>query len=57
MINFRVRDLDAMGKQLTAKGIKVEIDPETYPNGRFAKLNDPEGNPIQLWQPGGKDPG
>ena len=24
--------------------------------GRFAKINDPEGNPIQLWEPGGKDP-
>ena len=26
-------------------------------HGRFARLSDPEGNPIQLWQPGGKDPG
>ncbi len=57
MINFRVRDLDKMAAQLRAAGIAVEVDPETYPNGRFAKLNDPEGNPIQLWQPGGKDPG
>jgi predicted enzyme related to lactoylglutathione lyase len=55
MINFRVRDLDRMAAQLRAAGIVVEIDPETYPNGRFAKLNDPEGNPIQLWQPGGVD--
>ena len=30
---------------------------EVYPNGRFARLSDPEGNPIQLWQPGGTDPG
>lgn len=22
-----------------------------------ARLSDPEGNPIQLWQPGGTDPG
>ena len=57
MINFRVRDLAAMAKQLEAKGTKVEIDPEEYPNGRFAQLFDPEGNPIQLWQPGGRDPG
>ena len=28
----------------------VEVDPERYPNGRFASLADPEGNPIQLWQ-------
>ena len=51
VINLRVRDLDAMVAQLEADGIEVEVDPETYPNGRFAGLNDPEGNPIQLWQP------
>jgi predicted enzyme related to lactoylglutathione lyase len=55
MINFRVRDLDKMAAQLRAAGTKVEIDPETYPNGRFAQTADPEGNPIQLWQPGGVD--
>ena len=22
-----------------------------YPNGRFARLYAPEGNPIELWQP------
>jgi glyoxylase I family protein len=52
MLNFRVRDLDAMATQLRAAGIAVEIDPETYPNGRFARLSDPEGNPIQLWEEG-----
>lgn len=51
MINFRVSDLDAMVSQLQASGIQVEVDPQTYPNGRFARLTDPEGNPIQLWQP------
>jgi predicted enzyme related to lactoylglutathione lyase len=51
MINFRVRNLDAMTAQLRAAGIHVEVDPEEYPNGRFARLSDPEGNPIQLWQP------
>ena len=51
MINFRVRDLDKMAAQLQAAGIKVTIDAEKYPNGKFASLNDPEGNPIQLWQP------
>jgi predicted enzyme related to lactoylglutathione lyase len=57
MLNFRVRDLDKMAAQLRANGIAVEVDPELYPNGRFAQLKDIEGNPIQLWQPGGKDPG
>lgn len=50
MINFRVRDLAAMVSQLQAAGIEVTVDPEKYPNGRFARLHDPEGNPIELWQ-------
>ena len=51
MVNFRVRDLDRMSAQLRAAGIAVEIDPQSYPNGRFARLHDPERNPIELWQP------
>lgn len=54
-LNFRVPDLDAMVGQLRGAGLEVEIDPETYPNGRFASLRDPEGNPVQLWQPDGAD--
>lgn len=55
MINFRVADLDAMAAQLRAEGIEVTIDPQTYPNGRFARLQDPEGNHIELWQPAAGD--
>ena len=51
MVNFRVRDLDAMAKQLRDAGIKVDVVAEAYPNGRFAHLSDPEGNRIELWQP------
>lgn len=51
MINFRVTDLDAIVAQLREAGEEVEVDPERYPNGRFAELRDPEGNGIQLWQP------
>lgn len=51
MLNFRVADLAAMVAQLTRAGIAVDVDAETYPNGRFAQLHDPEGNPIQLWEP------
>jgi predicted enzyme related to lactoylglutathione lyase len=54
MVNFRVRDLAAMTAQLTAAGIEVALDPEEYPNGRFARLHDPEGNPIELWEPRGR---
>ena len=51
MVNFRVHDLDKTVAQLRASGIAVK-DPESYPKiGRFARLHDPEGNPIELWQP------
>ena len=51
MINFRVHDLDKMVAQLRTAGIEVK-DPESYPGiGRFTRLHDPEGNPIELWQP------
>jgi glyoxylase I family protein len=53
MVNFRVRDLDTMAAQLRAAGVAVKIDTEKYPNGRFARLHDPDGNPIELWEPGG----
>lgn len=51
MIDFRVNDLDAMVAQLRASGEHVKVDPTVYPNGRFARLHDPEGNPIELWEP------
>ena len=51
MVNFRVRSLAAMVAQLRAAGVEVTPDPQAYPNGRFARLSDPEGNPIELWEP------
>ncbi|MEM0984952.1 MAG: VOC family protein [Pseudomonadota bacterium] len=59
MINFRVDDLGAVVDRLRSTGQTVEYegDGQPFPNGRFAKLHDPEGNAIQLWEPGGLDPG
>ena|SRR5687767_5563754 len=51
MLNFRVQDLDGLVAQLRSANIQVAIDPEHYPNGRFARLHDPERNPIELWEP------
>lgn len=51
MVNFRVRSLDAMVAQLQKAGIEIEVDPRSSPYGRFARLHDPEGNPIELWEP------
>jgi predicted enzyme related to lactoylglutathione lyase len=51
MINFRVRNLDAMLAQLRAGGAQVsdEIQEESY--GRFSWATDPEGNRFELWEP------
>lgn len=52
MINFRVADLDALLVQLRARQIEVLTDPAWDSNvGRFARIHDPEGNPIELWEP------
>jgi len=54
MVNFRVRDLDSFVSRLRASNIDVSVDPKSYPNGRFARLHDPEGNPVELWEPSSK---
>jgi predicted enzyme related to lactoylglutathione lyase len=51
MLNFRVRDLDAMLAQLRAKGADVaEETQEMEGVGRFGWVTDPEGHRIELWQ-------
>ena len=57
MINFRVDDLDAIVAELGRAGTVVEVDEKIHPNGRFARLTDPEGNPIELWEPAEMDRG
>ena len=51
MVNYRVRDLDAMLEQLRAAGVPVEDATENNPFGRFAWATDPEGNRFELWEP------
>jgi predicted enzyme related to lactoylglutathione lyase len=52
MLNFRVRDLDAMLAQLRAKGADVAGQAQEMEGvGRFGWITDPEGNRIELWQP------
>ena len=53
MINFRVSDLDALLDGLRAADITIITkaewdDPDV---GRFARIHDPEGNAIELWEP------
>jgi predicted enzyme related to lactoylglutathione lyase len=52
MVNFRVRDLEAMLAQLHSYGAEVVGQPQEMEGvGRFGWVLDPEGNRIELWQP------
>lgn len=53
MINLRVDDLDATLAPFHAAGVEVITRPEwDDPSlGRFARVHDPEGNAIELWEP------
>ncbi len=52
MVNFTVRDLDAMRAQLRAAGVEVDEKTEVLDGiGRFGWAVDPEGNRFELWQP------
>lgn len=53
MLNLRVDDLDALLTRLHSAGVASTADPiwNTPETGRFARIHDPEGNPIELWQP------
>lgn len=53
MLNLRVADLAGLIEHLSATGIAVETrdewnDPSV---GKFARVHDPEGNAIELWEP------
>lgn len=54
MLNLRMRDLAGLIGQLRNDGIPVETrdewnDPQI---ASFARIHDPEGNPITMWEPG-----
>ena len=54
MINLRVDDLDGLMVSLGDAGIAIETRPDEWDSaeaGKFARIHDPDGNPIELWQP------
>jgi predicted enzyme related to lactoylglutathione lyase len=53
MLNLRVSQLDELLASLRASGIEIITKPDwDHPDvGRFARIHDPEGNAIELWQP------
>jgi predicted enzyme related to lactoylglutathione lyase len=53
MLNLRVSGLGALIARIEARGLVVEQRDEwNHPEtGRFARVHDPDGNPIELWEP------
>jgi glyoxylase I family protein len=45
-----VKNMADMLTHLKSKGVAIEKTAE-YPYGTFAWLKDPDGNPIELWEP------
>jgi catechol 2,3-dioxygenase-like lactoylglutathione lyase family enzyme len=52
-LNLRVADIDETVARLEAAGVEVERRGEwdAAGFGRFARLTDPEGLPLELWEP------
>ena len=53
MINFRVSGLEQILARLRDAGIEIVTKEEWDSGGigRFARIHDPEGNAIELWEP------
>jgi predicted enzyme related to lactoylglutathione lyase len=52
ILNFRVDGLDDFVKHLKSDGVKILKDIENEEGvGRFASIEDPEGNRVELWEP------
>lgn len=52
MINYRVENLVALLELLRSEGVTVDERTEEYDYGKFGWVMDPEGNRIELWEPG-----
>ncbi len=51
MVNYRVRDLEAVLARLRKAGVDVDDRVAEHEYGRFGWAYDPEGNRFELWQP------
>ena len=48
---MRVTDLPGLITELTKAGVRFRNEMETGPGGRQIQLEDPDGNPIELFEP------
>ena len=52
MINYRVENLAELLERPKSEEVEVDERVEEYEYGRFGRVMDPEGNRIELWEPG-----
>lgn len=52
MINYRVQNIEGLVKKLRENGVTILDNIETFDYGKFVHIMDPEGNKIELWEPG-----
>lgn len=50
-IVLRVRDLPALIEALRGEGVVFRNEMETGPGGRQIQVEDPDGNPVELFEP------
>jgi len=51
MINYRVRNIEGLVKNLRENGVTIVDSIEEFDYGKFVHIMDPEGNKIELWEP------
>ena len=49
---LRVTDLPSLIARMRASGVRFRNDMEVGPGGRQIQIEDPDGNPIELFEPG-----
>ena len=50
MINYCVENLDALLDELQREGVEI-ASREEHEYGKFAWIDDPDGNRVELWEP------
>lgn len=51
---LRVKDLPAVIAELEKKGVRFRNKMEVGPGGKQIQVEDPDGNPIELFEPGSR---
>jgi glyoxylase I family protein len=51
---LRVKDLPALVTDLENQGVRFRNEMEVGPGGKQVQVEDPDGNPIELFEPAGK---